>query len=246
MIAELPEMLTPSQWNQRKMPTTNPGDVVVVGVRRKKNFDIPNIDEEVQVDPDGEYNGGSGGWTQQEIDEENKRQENCAATGAGEKITAKSDSNCKEYLSHVYKAGDTTAYHAPRGGTGIGLSEGQFASARTEFNIQPWDIRGIVHNHPASYYCDGIEYKDAPFSQDWANRQTAFNQYPSENDWANAQLMVETYQYPSDLTLYIVGCDGVTRGFHYSEMAALRPLVQELNMLNGTVPSLQPPADCPQ
>lgn len=227
--------------------TTHLGDIVVVGVRRKKNIDIPGIDEQVEVSPEaGEPGGSSGGWTQEEIDAENKRQEDCAAKGAGAQIKAKADSNDKEYLSHVYKAGDTTAYHAARGGTGIGLTEQQFTNARTEFGIQPWDIRGIVHNHPASYYCDGIEQDGAPFSQTWADRQTGFNQFPSEPDWANAQKMVESYQYPSDLTLYIVGCDGVTRGFHYSEMSTLRPLVQKDNAENGPVPALRPtpPADC--
>lgn len=221
--------------------TTTLPEVVVVGVRPKKNLDIPNIPQMEELEPEtGEPGGGGGGLTQEEVDAENKRQEDCAAKGAGEQIKAKPDSNSKEYLSHVYKAGDTTAYHAPRGGTGIGLTDTQFANARTEFGIQPWDIRGIVHNHPADYYCDGIEQDGLPRTDAWADRQNSFNQFPSEADWANVQTMVETHQYPSDITLYIVGCDGVTRSFHYSEMAALRPLVQRENMLNGPKPPLRP------
>lgn len=212
------------------------GTIVVVGVRKKPSEPPMEEMDTVSEDP---ANSGGGVVSQQDADQENKRQEDCAAKAVGEKIKAKLDSHEKEYFSHVFTNGDTTAYHPPRGGTGVGLSRQQFDSARTEFGISPWNVRGIVHNHPASYYCDGVEYNNAPFSQAWADRQIAFNQYPSEADWQNAQELVSSGNYSSDLTLYIVGCDGVTRGFHYSEMQNLRPLVTDNNMLNGTPPALR-------
>ncbi|MGZ9103073.1 MAG: hypothetical protein ACXW3Y_09295 [Rhodoplanes sp.] len=104
-------------------------------------------------------------------------------------------------------------------------------------------MSGIVHNHPAAEYCNDLDSA-------WNARQQAFNQYPSVGDWAYADDIIAAQgDNFNDLTLYIVGCDGVTRGFQYSDKAALRPLADPTYQANSpTIPATIPgvnPTDCP-
>lgn len=219
------------------MSATNPGDIVVVGKRRKfQNDNNYDQQDEVSENPDGGASGGSGGMTISEILEENQRQIDCAAEMAGNALKASPESNKKEWFSHVFKDGsDNTAYHAPRGGTGPGIHPDTFTAARNEFGVSSWNVMAIIHNHPADEYCKGD-----PNDPAWKTRQIGFNQYPSENDWRYAERLNNP-----DLMLYIVGCDGVTRGFKYSDMATLRPLVDENYMRVAPVPALIPPVPSP-
>lgn len=221
---------------------TQVGDVVVVG-RRRKYRDDNSYDEQVEVPEDpGSGGGGGGGWdgggySMEDILAENQRQMDCAAEMAGEELKASPDSNSKEWFSHIFKdSQNNTAYHAPRGGTGSGIAPSTFTAARNEFGISPWNVLAIVHNHPADDYCNG-DPGDGSFDAAWQTRQIAFNQYPSENDWVYAN----TLNNP-DLTLYIVGCDGVTRGFKFADQATLRPLVDPNTMPTAPVPPLAAPA----
>lgn len=220
---------------------TDLGEIVVVGKRRKfQDYNGYDQQDEVPENPGDTGSGGSGGWTIDEILAENQRQKDCAAEMAGGALKGSPDSNKNEWFSHIFKDGaDNTVYHAPRGGTGPGIASSTFTAARNEFGISSWNVLAIVHNHPAEEYCNG-DPGDGSYDAAWQTRQTGFNQFPSENDWAYA----DTLGNP-DLTLYVVGCDGVTRGFRYSDQWLLRPLVQPAHMQSAPVPPLAPPPPSP-
>ncbi len=211
-------------------------EIVVTGRRARPTFDLPDEMEVIDPDPNAPGGGGGGGFTQEEADAENRRQEDCAAGAAGGAIMDKPNSDETEWFSHIAEKDGNTVYHPPRGGTGVTIPTAAFAAALTEFGIAPQDVRGIVHNHPSRRYCDGIEEEGDEFDQSWHDRQIAFNQYPSVGDWTYATSLGNP-----NLRLYIVGCDGLTRGYDFSEKDILLPLVQRDNMLDGPVPALRPP-----
>lgn len=65
------------------------------------------------------------------------------------------------------------------------------------------DVTGVIHSHPAT----GNSATDTA------------NLAPSDNDWSNADGWVAAGMPADQLTLYIVGPDGVTRAFDYQTPA---------------------------
>ncbi len=216
--------------------TSEVDPIVVVGKRKRvgdKPYFGPDGGSGGVVDGGG-WGGGSAGMTQGQVDLENKRQMDCAANKAAEAIKAKPNSNKNEWFSHVFKdANDNTAYHAPRGGAGAEIPVATFDAARAEFGIASSNVLAIIHNHPADEYCNG-DIGNGTIDPAWKARQIAFNQFPSDNDWGYAASLNNP-----DLTLYVVGCDGLTRSFKFAEMSTLRPLVDPLTMPTAPIPPLR-------
>ena len=205
--------------------TANLGDIVVVGVRRKKNTDVPNYDEEVTVNPDTGEPGGGGGFSDLEIDAENARQRDCAGAGYHQALQGISTRNSKEHFSFVLNRGGNTSYTTPAPGTGDVITGADRAAVMQQHNIQYSEIEGFAHNHPSGPYCNqpGMSLQERSQAVD-------INSYPSLGDWSYADgIVAQNPSIASTFTLYVTGCDNVLRSFPYTNRDYFRQQVQRAN-----------------
>ena len=101
-------------------------------------------------------------------------------------------------------------------------------------NPIPPGAEGVIHNHPLYEYDEvADEFRiTTTVSQ-------AENRYPSDNDWATLELMYQSNKGDNDNfdpSLYIVGPDGVTREFSYSDKAKFQALTTTDRMNGVSLP----------
>lgn len=167
-----------------------------------------NPEEQNEV---GEGNDGPSGPTQEEVDAENERQKECAAKQYKTQLDTEKrfSKDKKEFFTFTWTRNGQTTTHPIREGSGARIQTADLNAALSEFSINASNITGFNHNHPADEYCNG--------SGDLLRSQEIENGYPSVNDWVFADALVGAGANPDELTLFIADCDGVLRGFPYSQ-----------------------------
>lgn len=177
-------------------------------------------DEQNEVE---EGNGSGGGVTQEEADEENKRQDECAAKKFNERVTALgSRGNEVEHFSITWNRDGETVTTGVREATGRNgdLPRGSAVSSE-DFNRLSRDnggiplsrITGFNHSHAADIYCDGMGLQ--------LDQQRRDNQRPSENDWLFADVLTDG-EIDHGLTLFVRDCEGMVRAYDYERNAQWR------------------------
>lgn len=216
---------------------TDLGEIVVVAKRPRKMTDIGyEQPEEVSENPDGGSAGTGGGFlTDEEVREEEKRQERCAAQEFRNRLQSISSRNSKESFSYILNREGNTSITSPSTADGPVITAAERSAVLNAYNIQSSEILGFAHNHPSSVYCN---------SQDLSTRgaEINLNAYPSENDlnWAQNFLGNNPNINPATFSLFVVGCDNIMRQFEYSRLAEWRQRVSQPNPAKP--PAMQ--ADC--
>lgn len=171
-------------------------------------------------------------WTPEEAEDENKRQQECAAQKYGEEVASRgSRGNEVEHFSVTWRRDGQNVTSEVREATGRNGNMPVGSSiTRDDYNnlsrdyggIPRSDVTGFNHNHPSEIYCNGSGLVQH-------DRRQA-NQRPSLADWNFADAM--TNNDPTHgLVLYVRDCEGAIRAFPYANNQGYR---------NGSIPTPDP------
>lgn len=199
-------------------------EVIVIGTRKRPSsgFDTPRETDDQPTNENGGESGGEGTVTWEQAKAEDGRLKECAAQTFETRLEQEQEfaRDQREFFSFGFNKGGTVTTHPPRGGAGAVIQPSDRAQARADFGFSRSDVMSFNHNHPERVYCDADRRTD----RDGYNDQLLANGYPSLADWAAADEMVgplngEPGANASTFTLFVTGCNGVTRAFPYSEKA---------------------------